>query len=253
MESHDHLAGIAFTWPLVCSGIAALFTLIGGTIPLAHQKLSKNALAVLLALSGGIMLSTSLNHMVRESFGSIGAISMVCVSFGFLLMYGLEKMTMVHACREQDCHVHHFGGMALMGIGFHSFLDGFAIGVSLEFNLTLGLMVVLAVLLHRLPDGIAIATVMLANRYSTRKAWGFLSMLAGLAVAGTIVGLASLFSGIELERFLSIAIGISAGTFIYIATSDLMPMAHEDPRDYRVPIAFIVGFLGILLTAFIYE
>ncbi len=240
-----------FTWPLVFSGIAALSTLIGGAIPLVHQKLSKNALALLLALSGGILLSTGLNHMVTESFDTIGAPAMLCVSLGFLLMYGLEKITMVHACREEDCRVHHFGGAALMGIGFHSFLDGFAIGVSLKFDVTLGMIVVLAVLLHRLPDGISIATVMLANQYSERKAWGMLALLAGLAIAGTFAGLISILSGMNSRQYLSIAIGVSAGTFIYIATSDLMPMAHEDPRDYRVPIAFVVGFLGTMVTVFI--
>jgi ZIP family zinc transporter/zinc and cadmium transporter len=219
---------------------------------LARQNLGKRALTVLVALSGGILLSTGLNHMVAESFEVIGAQAMLCVSLGFLLMYGLERFTMVHACQEEDCHVHHFGGTALLGIGFHSFLDGFAIAVSMKFDVTLGTIVVLAVLMHRLPDGISIATVMLANRYSVRKAWAILGLVAGLAVAGTLSGLFSTIGGVDPKHFLSIAIGLSAGTFIYIATGDLMPLAHENNRDYRVPIAFVVGFLGTMMTAFVY-
>jgi ZIP family zinc transporter/zinc and cadmium transporter len=240
---------ISLTWPLVCSGIAALFTLVGGAIPLAHQKLSKNALTILLAFSGGILLSTALNHMVVESFAIIGAEAMLSVSLGFLLLYGIEKITMIHACQEEHCDVHHFGGLAVIGIGFHSFLDGFAIAVSLKLDLALGTMVVLAVLLHRLPTGVCIATVMLANHFAATKAWLILALVAGLIVAGTLIGFISTLSGIDSERFLSIAIGISAGTFIYIATGDLMPMAHENVRDYRVPVAFTVGFLGTMITA----
>lgn len=238
--------------PLLYSGIAALFTMMGGAIPLAHRRLSKKALGVLIAFSGGMLLSTGLNHMIVDSFGILGAHAMLCASLGFLLMYGLEKVTMIHACREEDCHVHHFGGAALMGIGFHSFLDGFAIAVSLKFDMALGTMVLLAVLLHRLPDGFSIATVMLANQYPARKAWAVLSLLAGLAVAGTLAGLVSVFNSLTVEHYLSIAIGISAGTFIYIATSDLIPMAHQNSRDYRVPLAFTVGFLGTMMTAFMH-
>jgi ZIP family zinc transporter/zinc and cadmium transporter len=244
---------ISLTWPLVYSGMAALFTLLGGAIPLAHRKISRNTLTILVALSAGMLLSTGLNHMIIESFEKIHAQAMLGVSLGFLLLYGIEKMTMVHACREEDCKFHHFGGAALLGIGFHSFLDGFAIAVSLKFGMALGTVVVLAVLLHRLPDGIAIATVMMANHYSLKKAWWLLTVVAGLAIAGTLFGITTVFSGIESERYFSMAVALSAGTFIYIATSDLMPMAHENIRDYRVPIAFAVGFLGILITAFVYE
>lgn len=243
---------ISLTWPLLCAGIAALFTMVGGAIPLAHRKLSKSVLTILIAFSGGVLLSAALNHMVVESFAIIGGPAMLAVSGGFLLLYGIEKITMIHACQEEDCHTHHFGGMALLGIGFHSFLDGFAIAVSMELDVRLGAIVVLAVLLHRLPTGVCIATVMLANHFASTKAWLTLSLIAGLLVAGAFIGLLSALNGIATENFLSIAIGISAGTFLYIATGDLMPMAHANVRDYRVPLAFAVGFLGTMGTAFIH-
>jgi ZIP family zinc transporter/zinc and cadmium transporter len=243
---------IFLTWPLFCAGIAALFTMVGGAIPLAHRKLSRSVLTILIAFSGGVLLSAALNHMVVESFAIIGGQSMLAVSFGFLLLYGIEKITMIHACQEEGCDAHRFGGLALVGIGFHSFLDGFSITVSMKLDVRLGAIVALAVLLHRLPTGVCIATVMLANHFPSAKAWFTLSLIAGLLVAGALAGLLSALSGIAAERFLSIAIGISAGTFIYIATGDLMPMAHANVRDYRVPLAFAVGFLGTMGTAFIH-
>ncbi len=213
-----------------------------------HKKLSDKQLTLLVAFSAGILLSTGLNHMVAESFSESGRWGMLSVSIGFVVLYGYEKMAMVHACREQDCHVHHFGGSALVGMGFHSFLDGFAIAVSFEFERTLGVLVIVAVMLHRLPTGISMAVIMLSNKYNESKAWKTLTTIAGLTVVGALAGT---LIPVQEQLILSFAVGLTGGTFLYISTSDLLPLAHESSQDYWVPIAFLVGFLGILTASFL--
>lgn len=235
---------------LFFSFLAASATVLGGGIPLLHKKLSEEHLTLLVAFSAGVLLSTGLNHMVIESFSEAGRLAMLFVSIGFLILYGYEKMAMVHACREHDCNVHHFGTSALFGMGFHSFLDGFAISVSFEFQKTLGLIVVAAVILHRLPTGFSTACILLSHQYKEAKAWRILSVIAGLAVVGAVVGL---LIPIQEHFYLSLAVGLAGGTFLYIATSDLLPMAHENNQDYRVPVFFLLGFLSILATSFFYR
>ncbi|MFQ5750395.1 MAG: ZIP family metal transporter [bacterium] len=233
---------------LFFSLIAAGVTVLGGGIPLLNKRLSEKQLTLLVAFSAGVLLSTGLNHMVVESFAESGRWAMLAVSLGFVILYGYEKMAMIHACREHDCDIHHFGGSALIGMGFHSFLDGFAIAVSFEFQKALGFLVILAVILHRLPTGISIASIMLTNQYQQMKAWWTLSVIAGLTVIGAFVGI---FIPITNHFFLSLAVGLAGGTFLYISTSDLLPIAHENNRDYRVPLFFLIGFLGILATSFL--
>ncbi|MFQ5601745.1 MAG: ZIP family metal transporter [bacterium] len=228
--------------------LAAGATIIGGGIPLLHKKFTEKHLTLLVAFSAGVLLSTGLNHMIVESFAEGGRWAMLTVSLGFVALYGYEKLAMVHACREHDCHVHHFGKSALFGLGFHSFLDGFAIAVSFEFEKTLGLLVIVAVILHRLPTGISTTSIMLSHDYHNSRAWLNLSLIAVLAVVGAFIGVV-----IPLQQpfFLSLAVGLSGGTFLYISTSDLLPLAHENNQDYRVPICFLIGFLGILGASFV--
>ena len=226
--------------------LAAGATILGGGIPLFRKNLRDESLTLLIAFSAGVLLSTGLNHMVAESFARAGRWAMFAVSIGFLLLYGYEKMAMVHACREQDCHVHNFGGAALIGMGFHSLIDGFAIAVSFELEKALGVVVVTAVLLHRLPTGISLAAIMLSNNYEKTKAWLTLGAIATLSIVGAVLGLLIPF---KEHLFLSLAVGLSGGTFLYISTSDLLPMAHENSQDYRVPLAFLVGFSGILAAS----
>ena len=98
---------------LFFSFLAAGATIIGGGIPLLRKKLSDKQLSLLVAFSA-VVLTAGMNHMVAESVAEAGRWAMLSVSIGFVVLYGYEKMAMVHACREHDCHVHSFG----LGVNF---------------------------------------------------------------------------------------------------------------------------------------
>ena len=225
---------------------AAFATIVGGGVPLLHRRLSERHLTLLVAFSGGVLLSTGLNHMIAESFAETGRWAMLGVSMGFVILYGYEKISMVHACREKECHIHSFGTGALIGMGFHSFLDGFAMAVSVLFELKLGVVVITAVILHRFPTGISLAAILLSNDYTDNRAWRTLMVISGLALFGAGAGL---LVPAAATRFLGFTVGLSGGTFLYISTSDLLPLAHENNQDYRVPFFFLAGFLGVLVVA----
>jgi zinc transporter ZupT len=228
---------------LLLAGLAALFTFLGGSLPLLKKELKANHLSWLIALSAGILLSTGLNHMVAESIEEAGRESIVAISIGFVLLFLMARFAMVHACGEEECPTHTFSGIALAGMGFHSFLDGFAIAVSMESSLSLGYIVVLGVLMHRLPTGISIATILLANRYNRENAFILLTLIGLTAVVGALFGSLIPF---ESARLLGMGVGFSAGVFIYIATADLLPMVHVKKGDYISPLSFVTGFLGVM-------
>lgn len=232
---------------LLYATLAAIFTIVGGSLPLARRDLGERALSLLIAFSAGVLLSAGINEMMPESFELAGTTAAIGVSAGFILLYLSEKVTMVHACREQGCRVHPFGFFAIIGIGFHTALDGFAIAVSTEADAELGAVVAIAVLAHRFPSGVSFAGVMLACDYTRRRAWATLTVLGLLAIVGAAVGL--LFADVP-ESVLGFAIGLSAGSFLYISTSDLLPVAHEHGwGDYGVPLSFTAGFAVMLAAA----
>ncbi|MFA5809933.1 MAG: ZIP family metal transporter [Thermoleophilia bacterium] len=232
---------------LLLALLASSFTVAGGSLPLLSREMGERGISLLVAFSAGVLLSAGVNDMLPESFALAGSTAAIGVSAGFILLYLIEKVTMVHACREQGCKVHPFGFFALVGIGFHTMLDGFSIAVSGSVRASLGLVVAFAVLAHSFPSGVSVAGVMLSCGYKRKKAWGVLIILALQAVVGAVVGL---FFADASEAVLGFAIGLSAGTFVYISTSDLLPIAHETNwRDYGVPAAFTAGFALMLATA----
>ncbi|MDO8735552.1 MAG: ZIP family metal transporter [Thermoleophilia bacterium] len=232
---------------ILLASLAAAFTIAGGSLPLVRKQLGERGISLLVAFSAGVLLSAGINDKLPESFDLAHEGAVLGVFAGFMLLYLIEKVTMVHACREQGCKVHPFGFFALVGIGFHTMLDGFSIAVSGEARAALGLVVAFAVLAHSFPSGVSVASVMLSCGYKRSKAWWVLILLAVQAIIGAVIGL--FFSGAS-DQVLGFAIGLSAGTFLYISTSDLLPIAHETNwKDYRVPMFFTAGFGLMLATA----
>ena len=229
------------------SFLAALATIIGGGLPLLCNSINQRRLPLLIAFSAGLLLFAGLNHMAIESISISGRWAMVALSFGFVFIYGYEKVAMIHVCRDRGCKDHSFGYPTLIGVGFHSFLDGFVIAMSFEFERTLGFMVIMAVILHRLPTGISLTAILLSHGYKESKAWVILIIISSLAIIGGVAGVV-----IELSNtfILSLAMAFSAGLFIYISTTNLIPMAHKNNQDYRVPIFFLIGFLSIMVAGF---
>ena len=122
------------------------------------------------------------------------------------------------------------------GLVVHSFFDGISIGSAFIIDRALGLLVFTAIVLHKAPEGFAIASVVLATRGSRRSA-----LLAAAAVgAASILGGFSIFG---MQTLVGPALAVSAGVTLYVAASDLVP---EVNREQGLAIALTV-FLGVLL------
>ena len=126
-----------------------------------------------------------------------------------------------------------------VGLSIHAFFDGFAISAGMQFDFSLGLLIFLAVLLHKIPEGLTIASVMLAADHRQKTAF-----LASAAVAvTTVLGVlgAILVAGID-ERMVGYAFAFSAGAATYVGASDLIPEINHS-RNRIIPVLVFVGML----------
>jgi zinc transporter ZupT len=126
-----------------------------------------------------------------------------------------------------------------IGLFIHAFFDGFAISVGMQFNFYLGLLVFFAILLHKIPEGLTIATVMLAGMRRRRTAF-----LASAAIgAATVLGILSVFLLEGVSRALmGSAFAFSAGIATYVGASDLIPEINHS-RNRVIPLLVFGGML----------
>jgi len=213
------------------------------------RELSQRALALLLSFSAGVLLGAVFFHMLPEIGEMLGENLGWPILAGFLLIFVMERFVFVHACEERDCDIHQMGIPAFLGISLHSLLDGLALGAGLMLP-QLGPVVLLAVIIHKMPDSISITSILLSAGWSRRKV-AILSLLFSLTTPVGALLAYVFFSALSPEN-VAIAIGISAGTFLAIATADILPQVHRIEERNPLTLVFLVLGLGVSWIGYLF-
>jgi zinc transporter ZupT len=221
--------------------IATLSSIVGGLLPL-YTKVRDIRTQYLIGFASGVLVSTALFKILPEALLVVKPESFGFPLFmGFFSLYVVEKVAMIHACTEMKCDIHQAGWVGLIGLGLESLLDGIAIAIGFITNPMLGLFIAIAVIIHELPVGFSTSVIMTASGYGTKK-----SLLALVGTSSlTVVG--ALISQFFPQKLSGPILAFTAGTFIYIGASDLLPEAHKSV-DWTVVIMVLTGALLIPLV-----
>lgn len=179
-----------------------------------------------LSLSAGIMLGAAFFHMLPEAVEQAGADVTGAVVLGFLFLFLLERMVLIHACEGPDCEAHSLSLAAFIGLSLHTVTDGLALGAAMG-PAGLGPFVFFAILVHMLPSSFSLASILQAGgHYSRARIVAMNGALALMVPLGVLVywGLGHLVDGARATPF---TLAFSAGTFLHIALSDLLPDLHR--------------------------
>lgn len=222
----------------LAAGAVVVLTLTGGLAPLLREW-DRHAVRTLLAFGTGVLLGAAFFHMIPEAVEGLGPGVGVPVLAGFLLIYVLERFVMLHACEEEGCSFHHMGLAAFLGITVHSLIDGFALGAGLTIPAVTAA-VTAAIVLHKLPASLSLTGILLHCEYPRRRIAGMIFLFSLSTPIGATVSFLALqeLTGSALYY----AIAFSAGTFLAIATADLLPQIHSAPEGrYRNLLALFAG------------
>ncbi len=266
---------------LSCIAIAGA-SVAGGLAPLA-TVLTHTRLQLYLSFAAGTMLGAVFFHMLPEAVESGGPAILQWVSFGLLSLFFLERFFSFHhheapdesstpACGHEHSEHHHGHatnisthsalnwGAAAIGLAIHTFVGGFALasavaldqGSPAEHGTSIG--VLLATLVHKPADALTIVSLMVragVSRTSAHLVNLAFSLLLPLGVVGFFVSRA-LIGGDAGTRFTSAALAFSAGTFLCIALSDLLPELHFHEHDrWKLSVSLLAGFGLMAGTAYI--
>jgi len=216
-------AGLTTT---LASAAIVLGAILGAAIPVYSGP---KRLVTFLAFAAGVMFGAAFFHMLPEAAHSGGYSTLSWVPAGFLLMFLLERYVLVHVCEEPpDCAEHSHGrtiGMAaFIGLAAHTLFDGVALGSASEEGV--GLTAFVAIASHKVPSSLSLASILIHEGRSRRTVFG-LAAVYGLMVPLGAVLYFGLSSVIPMAGFAPAALAFSAGTFLYIAVSDLLPNVNR--------------------------
>lgn len=200
--------------------VAALGYVLGGCVIWWKRQWSERGLQALLAVSTGVLLGVAilgmLPHGLAESPDGIA-----WVLAGLLAAYGLQRWLRLRKSEPAPSHSAMWG--ALSGMGIHAFFEGVALGVGFHTDARLGLAVLSALVLHKIPEGVAIASLAVADG-RRKKAMTAVGILA----ASTALGTGAALAVAEISAA-GIPLLFSAGILLYIAGTELWPAVNRRP------------------------
>ena len=227
--------------------IVSLISLIGVLTLSVRREWLQKILLYLVSFAVGGLFGDALIHLLPEAFdqieNSLGV--SLCVVAGLLIFFVLEKFL-----RWQHCHIptskdhtHPVVTLNLVGDAVHNFIDGMIIGTSFLASIPIGITTAIAVVLHEIPQEIGDFGILVHGGLPVRKAlfYNFLSAL--VAVLGGVV---ALLLGPYLQEYIMYLLPVTAGGFLYIAGSDLIPELHHHGPDDK-PSSALFQFLMIVL------
>ena len=220
-------------------------TMIGGWIP-TIKLWPQETFRLIISFCAGILLGAVFFHVLPEISTVLGRQLGYSVMFGFLLIFVLEKFIMVHPCEEGECDYHKIGVAAYFGLGFDSILDGIAIGAGTMMNLSF--IIILAVTLHKFPAALALSSLLVKGKEYTKKKILLSMFIFALATpVGALVAV-FIFQGVD-DYVVATALGVSAGTFLFISIGDLLPTVYEEhEKGYKNLVSLCLGTLVMILS-----
>jgi len=234
-------------WILSATILVSLISLVGVfTLGIATKILDK-ILILLVGFAAGGLIGGAFLHLLPEAIEKCGCeLVFFYALIGFTTFFLMERYLYWRHCHEGVCDVHTFTYLNLAGDGIHNFTDGMIIAASFVTDFRLGIATTLAVIFHELPQEMGDFGILVYGGFSKRKALFFNFICSLSAILGAILGyiLSSITQGVSLFM-----ISFTAGGFIYIAASDLIPELHKQKDTKRANFAFLTFILGLLFMA----
>jgi zinc and cadmium transporter len=256
--------------------LVLLASLAGGWF-LLFVHLTHTRLQIAVSFVAGLMLGIALLHFLPDADEQLHSLDKTAAWMlgGFLVMFFIQRFFHFHhhdmAEGETEDggehnHAHDHGhdehGHSLaelsakqlswigttVGLTFHSLLDGLALAVAVEAGRQgnakiAGLSVALVVILHKPFDAIAVSTLMAASgksRVSRHVLNGLFALASPVGAVLFYLGASRLAGG--NVPILGLALAFCAGSFLCIASSDLLPELHFHSHDrFKLSAALLAG------------
>lgn len=225
---------------LVYALVVAGANLIGGLVITTASPRGRLSLRLLIGFGAGFMLAVCFLAMIPHAMegGTTGAVGILA---GYLLVHLTQHVFTPHFHFGEETHPHAMVGKwvgitALLGLLLHTFFDGVAIASGFGVSASLGTLIFTAIFLHKIPEGVTIASIMLASGNGPARALGGVALLGVSTILGVL--LTEYVGPLETH-----GLALSAGVTLYVAASNLIP---EVQKEHGVRFALSV-FLGVAL------
>ena len=245
------------------SMLAIFMPFIGTTIGSAmvffmKGKMNRTLQRILTGFAAGVMVAASIWSLIipaMDQSAHMGKLAFlpafIGVWLGFLFLLALDKLIphlhLNSACPEgKSCGLGK-STMMVMAVALHNLPEGMAVGVviagwltgseSISFAAALALS--LGIALQNLPEGAIISMPLKSNGMKRSKAFGYGVLSGAVEPLGAIV---TILLANWVVPVLPYLLAFSAGAMLYVVVEELIPEMSEGEHSHLGVVFFAVGF-----------
>lgn len=235
--------------------MVSVLSLIGILALSLKERTLHGILLVLVAFSAGTILGAVYFDLLPEAVELVEeSVVFVYITLGFVLFFFLERFVYWYHGHGHQADIavetadraatRFFAYLNIVGDGMHNFIDGMIIASSFVVGFPLGLATTIAVIFHELPQEMGDYGILIYAGFKRRRALLFNFVVALAVVLGGIFAVLFLEA---VEALAGLLIAFSAGGFIYLGASELIPEIQEEKSFKKSVVQFIAFVLGLVL------
>jgi len=232
--------------PFSASLLAALVTTIGIYVIRHLEGWGRRNSTYFACFAAGVLISVSFLHIVPKSLGMNEQAPLYLLA-GYMFMHLFNRFVTAYVCDKNPEFA--IGLVPLLGIGFHSFLDGVVYSITFSVGIFTGILATIGMVLHEFPEGIITYLLLIRGGGSPKQ-----SLVLAFLAAAVSTPLGTLLSYPMISRIepslLGALLSVSAGALIYVGATHLLPQAEREPARYSL-LALASGILvaaGIIVS-----
>lgn len=227
--------------------VGSVFSLIGGVFLLFYEKKTLKYSHFLAAFAAGTLLGTVFFDLLPEAVDEGKHVNIFLWTLigilGFFLLERFVHWFHHHQTEYTNEPVKPTVPLIIIGDSVHNFIDGVVIAATFLVSIPLGIVTTLAVAAHEIPQEIGDFGILLHKGLRRKKV---LTVNIASALTAVLGALITFWVGERIKESLPILLAITAGFFIYIAASDLIPEIHHENRKGFAVIETALMFVGVM-------
>ncbi|NBB82313.1 MAG: ZIP family metal transporter [Alphaproteobacteria bacterium] len=245
----DALTSTASLWLVLLAATATAVATGLGAVPMAARwRIDRRRVAIGTALAAGLMLGASA-MLLAETAGDPVALTGLGVAVGAIGVWAAHRRLEALG----DVHVYQLRGadarkaLLIMGVmTAHSAAEGVGVGVSFADTERLGLTMAAVIAVHNIPEGLAIALVLVPRGVGWLAA-AFWSVVSSLPQP--VLAVPAFVATSTAEVLLPAGLGFAAGAMAWLALFDMIPEAAEELEHRLLIPALALGAAAMAAVA----
>ena len=238
----------------ICAAGLCGATIVGSLIGFMIKELPHKWNDTVLGYCAGVMLAASTIGLIVPAFEMTGHWWLVAIGVmvGALFLNLLDLVTphLHHITGLDEAEHHHNASLNhvllfVMAIALHKLPEGMAAGVSMSEGTDGSWAVTLGIALQNVPEGMVVIAPLLVAGVSHARTFLISTVIGLLEVIGVWLGFAM---GAASQLMLPFMLGFAGGAMLYVTSDEMIPETHAHGYQKQATYALLLGFMTLVLV-----